>query len=247
MALAIMLGASLAPAGQTDNPILPIKSASALQDYLHTTPPGTSPLDQLSPPARQRFLRGLVFGKNGLGGFSVAELDAELTRDEARAILELFDAESYLSSVHARPEHLSIGASESAEVSTHFDDLMAAHGSVAVAGVYDRWFRPGGHSADPVESRTSFDRHSQRLPRERVAADRHLGDADILFSEGGCAPSQSGRLATRASDAGDAQARPDTLIAVTRLSPAAAGTLSSPSPPACHRAAARRRCLIYRR
>jgi len=40
MALAIMLGASLAPAGQTDNPILRIRSEDALQHYLHTNPPG---------------------------------------------------------------------------------------------------------------------------------------------------------------------------------------------------------------
>jgi len=58
---------ALIQVSDAESPVLPIKSESELRHYLAVTPPGASPLDRLSPPARQRFLHAPVFGENGIG------------------------------------------------------------------------------------------------------------------------------------------------------------------------------------
>jgi hypothetical protein len=59
----IVVASSTAPA--------PITSRAALARYLHDTQPGTSPLDDLSPGGRKRFLAQLDFGPHGLRGMSL--------------------------------------------------------------------------------------------------------------------------------------------------------------------------------
>ncbi|MGH8157582.1 MAG: hypothetical protein ACREPQ_05645 [Rhodanobacter sp.] len=78
----------------------PIKSAQALARYLHDTPALASPLDQLSPGAKKRFLSSLQFGENGLGGFDPTDLEAELTNEEIHRVLALFGAQDYAANLH---------------------------------------------------------------------------------------------------------------------------------------------------
>ena len=68
-----------------------IRSAKDLDTHVRTT--ARSPLDLLSPLAKQRFLDSLVFGATGLGGFQYSDLEAELTADEIQKVLGLFAME----------------------------------------------------------------------------------------------------------------------------------------------------------
>lgn len=124
---------------------VPIESAAQLRDYLERG--GASPLDLLSAPAKRRFLDSIRFGANGLAGFSAEELEAELTQDEARTILKLFGSERYTPPAsQMRARHLNIGATETAQAETQFDDLLGASRTHSpargVAAAYGRWFGP---------------------------------------------------------------------------------------------------------
>jgi hypothetical protein len=68
-----------------------IHSSDDLNDYLETA--DRSPLDRLSPAARQRFLDSLVFGDGELGSYSYTDLEAELSVSEIHDILSLFGVE----------------------------------------------------------------------------------------------------------------------------------------------------------
>lgn len=89
-ATAMQLAGSAAPKSQ------PIRSRAELDEYLKLHAGRDSPLDVLPPLARQRFLDHLIFGSNGLGGFDPGELSTELTREEAKQVLTLLGAESYI-------------------------------------------------------------------------------------------------------------------------------------------------------
>ncbi|WNH43206.1 MULTISPECIES: hypothetical protein [Xanthomonas] len=73
---------------------LPIRSTAQLATYLRAHAGQATPLDALTPGARERFLDGLVFGRDGLGGFDTQDLP-QLTREQGRALLALFGAERY--------------------------------------------------------------------------------------------------------------------------------------------------------
>lgn len=83
----IVVASSTAPA--------PITSRAALARYLHDTQPGTSPLDDLSPGGRKRFLAQLDFGPHGLRGMSLEDPANELTRPQIVQLLDLFGAQSH--------------------------------------------------------------------------------------------------------------------------------------------------------
>ena len=78
-------------AGQT-----PIKSKAELTRYLQNTP-RTSPLNDLSPGARKRFLGQLDFGQHGLRSIPLEDLDSELTHSQIVQLLALFGEEKYAS------------------------------------------------------------------------------------------------------------------------------------------------------
>lgn len=82
--------AMASPAGQA-----PITSKAALTRYLHDTPPGASPLDNLSPGGRKRFLAQLEFGPHGLRSLSLEDPANELTRSQTVQLLALFGAEKH--------------------------------------------------------------------------------------------------------------------------------------------------------
>ncbi|WP_295929893.1 hypothetical protein [uncultured Xanthomonas sp.] len=77
---------------------LPIRSSAQLAAYLRAHAGQRTPLDALTPGARERFLDGLVFGRNGLGGFDTQDLP-QLTRTQGRALLALFGVERYAESL----------------------------------------------------------------------------------------------------------------------------------------------------
>src|ERR1041385_3951042 len=83
---ACMTDSAVGPA--TD--LVPIRSASDLDNYLLTA--RNSPLDRMSPDARQGFLDSLTFTKNGLGGYRYTDLQ-ELPDTDIHDVLRLFDAE----------------------------------------------------------------------------------------------------------------------------------------------------------
>lgn len=73
----------------------PISSKADLDRYLRDTPPGTSPLDALSPGGRKRFLAGLKFGEHSLRGASLDDPTEELTHPQMVALYALFGLEDH--------------------------------------------------------------------------------------------------------------------------------------------------------
>lgn len=96
---ALWLSAAPAMAGQA-----PLNSKAELAHYLRDTPTGTSPLDQLSPGGRKRFLAQLVFGERGLAGLSLDDPQNELTHPQIVRLLALFGAESYADGKGVTPQ-----------------------------------------------------------------------------------------------------------------------------------------------
>lgn len=94
--------------------LAPIKSAADLTRYLSSHASGTSPLDSLSPAARQRFLSSLVFTDRGLASFDYQDLVKELTPTEIYRVLSLFGAQQL------------VGEFTHAKVRTEADRLLLA-------------------------------------------------------------------------------------------------------------------------
>jgi len=67
----------------------PISSKADLDRYLRDTPPGTSPLDALSPGGRKRFLENLSFYPHGVG-IDYSEPSEELTHPQIAGLFDLF-------------------------------------------------------------------------------------------------------------------------------------------------------------
>lgn len=74
--------------------LAPIKSWEDLQDYLAVTRLDASPLDKLSPAAKQRFLGSLVFSEHGLASFEYVDLENELSPTDIYKVLSLFGVQS---------------------------------------------------------------------------------------------------------------------------------------------------------
>lgn len=91
VATVIALSVGSATAGNpSDAPYLPIQSRADLQRYLDATPIAESPLSRLSPMGRRRFLEDINFTARGIGGYGLADLEAELTAEDIRDVLALF-------------------------------------------------------------------------------------------------------------------------------------------------------------
>ncbi len=73
----------------------PITSKAGLTSYLQNSRPGTSPLDDLSPGGRKRFLAQLEFGSHGLRSISLEDPESELTHPQIVRLLSLFGAGKY--------------------------------------------------------------------------------------------------------------------------------------------------------
>lgn len=117
--LALLFGAHATAAEPAAAP--PIANDADLDRYLAQTAPRESPLDRLSPPAKRRFLTSFREGRP-----STTDLLAELTRDEAIAILALFGYEDFVPA-HLRATRVAIGSSETPAASARFDTLERAY------------------------------------------------------------------------------------------------------------------------
>jgi hypothetical protein len=108
-------------------PAKPITSSAQWDAYVRDTPAANSPLSWLTPGGRQRFLASLVFGEHGVGGFSLDDLEYDLTREQAYTLLRLIGAESYAINMDARsaPRPAS-DASEPDTLDSPYDRLIAA-------------------------------------------------------------------------------------------------------------------------
>jgi hypothetical protein len=68
----------------------PIKSRADLQQYLAEKHIKPSPLDTLSPAAKQRFISSLKFNEHGITTFDYRDLEAGLTSTQIYRVLALF-------------------------------------------------------------------------------------------------------------------------------------------------------------
>ena len=141
VALLLAGACAIAHAGEPTAAVAhPIGSDADLDHYLAHVASGESPLDRLSPPAKRRFLAAFREGRP-----STADLAAELTRDEARAVLALFGLEAFVPA-RMRAAHLAIGASETPDASARFDAIekaaFAPEARAAVSAEYRRAFAP---------------------------------------------------------------------------------------------------------
>jgi hypothetical protein len=88
---ALACGAAPDGGGELE-PVAPILSSDELDAHLQSDT--DSPLDQLSEPARERFVDSLVFGDNGLGSYRYDDLEAELSVTQIHDVLRLFGVEN---------------------------------------------------------------------------------------------------------------------------------------------------------
>jgi hypothetical protein len=84
---------------EISNRMAKVKSEADLQSYITSTRGSRTPLDLLSPGAKQRFIDSLVFTPNGLGSFTYADIRNELTLSEAYQLLSLFGREATAASI----------------------------------------------------------------------------------------------------------------------------------------------------
>lgn len=73
--------------------LAPIKSKKDLAWYLSSHAHTKTPLDDLSAPAKTRFIEALVFTDSGLGSFDYKDLENELTPTQIYQVLSLFGAQ----------------------------------------------------------------------------------------------------------------------------------------------------------
>ncbi len=83
----------------------PIRSRADLEQHLREHA-ADSPLNALSPGARERFLYSLRFGSQGLSSASGVDLGDELTQPQILAIMELFGPEAVANSPQSHSEEL---------------------------------------------------------------------------------------------------------------------------------------------
>jgi len=96
-----------------------IRSQAQLDDYLrrHAASGEPTPLDAFSAGARERFLSGLVWGSNGLGGFYPSDLAEELDDDQIRAVLSLFGSSMVAYAPRSRAAAIGVKRSSLAGIS----------------------------------------------------------------------------------------------------------------------------------
>lgn len=94
---AALLALALAPpvGAQDGAPPAQIRSQAEFDAYLRSHAAKPTPLDSLSPGARERFLMGLDFGSRGLRGFDSENLAYDLSQSEIEALLALFGLREY--------------------------------------------------------------------------------------------------------------------------------------------------------
>lgn len=92
---ALLVLALLQPAGARESAPPAIRSQAEFDAYLRSHAGKPTPLDRLSPGARERFMMGLDFGSKGLRGFDPDNLAYDLSRPDMEALLALFGLQEY--------------------------------------------------------------------------------------------------------------------------------------------------------
>jgi hypothetical protein len=105
---------------QIDWALAPVKTSADMQAMLTVK----SPLDALSPGAKQRFVDSIVYRAGGIGGFYYGDLEAELTMTELHRILKLIGSQYLVSQFR------------SARIATKLDALLAKPQRPSVAVDY---------------------------------------------------------------------------------------------------------------
>lgn len=129
-------------------PAKPISTQAQLDAYVRETPAQRSPLNWLTPAARKRFLDGLVFRGDGIGGLYVGDLSYELTREQAYTLLSLFGEQGYALGLDARDTpRAAANSGETSTLAAGYDQLVAAaaqadHSADAIAQIYTTRFSP---------------------------------------------------------------------------------------------------------
>ncbi|WP_454829844.1 hypothetical protein [Pseudoxanthomonas wuyuanensis] len=148
-----------------------IRNADDLQRHLREVPRAKSPLGRLSDVGLRRFIATLKFGRTGISSFSTTELESELTNDQIRELLILFDLGDYataldgvaLSSQAALPSERwpKLGAEAMGEWERR-EALLREHGvsdsPVALADRYEELF--GEVRGLPLANFTSEELHA---------------------------------------------------------------------------------------
>lgn len=117
-------------AGDSDARLVPIRSSAQLTEYLGSHP--SNPLDAFNQRARKLFLESLTFSDRGLTGFRLQEVQSELTRTQAFAILSLFGVESVVDSLqferadNSKPLHPASGSAAVDGILAQFADKARA-------------------------------------------------------------------------------------------------------------------------
>jgi hypothetical protein len=157
----------------------PIANAADLDAYLARTPPGASPLDKLSPPARQRVVASFRAGR-----YSMSDILAELTAAEAADVLALFGLESYVPKP-LRPTHRSIGASETPAMTASFAKLTTVYEKHAAPDKVVAIYR---HDFEPLQTETKLRALSDgdvalmfRAADTMAGSDESFGAHDLLL------------------------------------------------------------------
>ncbi|MBK6726070.1 MAG: hypothetical protein IPG63_02230 [Xanthomonadales bacterium] len=104
MLLAACAGSRPTAAEATPAAPTPIRTPQALQRHLAQELGHGSPLDAFPVGARTRFLRSLSFGRGGVAGFDVADLEESLSTEQAAAVLGLFGLDDYLAALQPLPQ-----------------------------------------------------------------------------------------------------------------------------------------------
>lgn len=162
-------------------PDRPITSRAQLDAYLHDTPPTASPLGAFSAAGQRRFLAGLVFGQRGLGGFSMDDLQYDLTREQAWNVLRLFGAEQYALGLATRT-HPRMAEVRPGMLDAAYDELVGASpdasAELAVEPLYERTFAPAQARLRTLDDRDVelLLRAADRLTRIAPAQARYLLD-----------------------------------------------------------------------
>lgn len=164
-----------APTGQA-----PITSKAALTRYLHDTPPGVSPLGELSPGGRKRFLAQLDFGPHGLRGMSLEDPANELTHPQIVRLLALFGAQEHAVD-GLTPDEQSRRKRERARDAASRGCTVDTCGESALERSYDEFvLQEATPSPSPTERATAVGERYDRLfsgaqTPERLRSTSHTG------------------------------------------------------------------------
>lgn len=169
--LLLLLTATLygIPALSGDTAIQPIRKAEQFAVWRKAT--SASPLDALSPGARERFLASLTFGSQGLGGFDPTDLALELDSAQIRSLLAIFGDE-----VADYTDHIRL-----ADARNHAIAVSRRTGISELEYGYNRFYRrrQEASGSDYERAKLIEQAYVEEIPRLLPAAAAELDHSDL--------------------------------------------------------------------